>query len=255
MTISHGNIIQRLPYRSTQLKNKCNNRWKTGARVIATILLVAACSRTPAALPSGSWRYALYLNGNRVGSASIVNLRENGRYITITEMTMKAGEVTSISKQIITETENFTPVKYETYNKIIKGNLTQDIDTVAEFSGKKVKLTAGTSTQEIELERDFKLEGNYFLSKLIEAGFKKDTKVEAYIYEPAIDPEMPILMKAYVLGRETVKIGEKTYHAFHVIEYIEKFKSFDMYLDEQGALLKAELTMLNMNIQLVREMH
>ncbi len=222
-------------------------------RVIAIALFLGTCTKAPSALPSGSWQFALYLNGNRVGSASITQSNESGRYVTITEMTMKAGEVTSISKQIITETENFTPVKYETYNKIIKGSMVQNIDTVAEFSGRKVKLIAGTSIQEIELEKDFKLEGNYFLSKLIEAGFKKDMKVEAYIYEPAIDPETPILMKVYALGRENIKIGEETHLAFHIIEYIEKFKSFDMYLDEKGMLLKAELTMLNMNIQLVRE--
>lgn len=220
---------------------------------MVALFLIGACAKSPSALPAGSWNYALYLNGNRVGTAVISNLRDKGQHVTITEMTMKAGEVISVSKQIITETENFTPVKYETYNKIIKGSMVQNIDTVAEFFGKKVKLTAGTSTQEIELARDFKLEGNYFISKLIESGFKKDMKVEAYIYEPAIDPEMPILMKAYVLGRETVKIGDKTHQAFHVIEYIEKFKSFDMYLDEQGVLLKAELTMLNMQIQLIRE--
>ncbi len=249
-------ILRNNPFRSTTKSASCNahgRREKTAIRFIATMLLVGACSRTPAAIPLGSWNYALYLNGNRVGLASIANLRENGRYITITEMTMKSGEVTSISKQIITETENFAPIKYETYNKIIKGNFTQNIDTVAEFSGKKVKLVTGMSVQELELDRDFKLEGNYFYSKLIEAGFKKGTKLKTYIYEPAIDPEMPILMKVYVLGRETVKIGEKNHQAFHVIEYIEKFKSFDMYLDEKGILLKAELTMLNMQIQLVRE--
>ncbi len=222
-------------------------------RVIAIALFLGTCTKAPSAIPSGSWQYALYLNGSRVGSASITQSHESGRYVTSTEMTMKAGEVTSISRTIITETENFTPVKYETYNKIIKGSMVQNIDTAAEFSGKKVKLTAGTSIQEIELEKDVKLEGNYFLSKLIEAGFKKDTKIEHYIYEPAIDPEIPILMKVYVVGRETIAIGEKTYQSFHVIEYIEKFKSFDMYLDEKGVLLKAELTMLNMNIQLVRE--
>lgn len=256
MTTSHSDTKTRRPGEHFTAMKSSSGEHKAGRftfRLIATIMLLGACSKTPVALPSGNWNYALLLNGNRVGTAAISNLRENGRYITITEMTMKAGDVTSVSKQIITETEDFTPIKYETYNKIIKGNLVQNIDTVAVFEGKKVKLTAGTSTQEIELERDFKLEGNYMLSKLIAGGFKKGMKVESYIYEPAIDPEIPVLMKAMVLGRESVKIGEKSHDAFHVIEYIAKFKSFDMYLDEQGALLKAELTMLNMNIQLIRE--
>ena len=222
-------------------------------RLIATALLVFACAKTPAALPSGTWNYSLYLNGNKVGSATISNAREGGHLVSIMEMTMRAGEVESVSKQIITETADFKPVKYETYNKIIKGNIVQNINTVATFEGKKVKLGADGSVQEIEVERDFKLEGNYILAKLIEGKFKKGLKVESYIYEPAIDPEIPVLMKAYVVGPETVTIAGKRYDAIHVIEYIEKFKSFDMYLDGQGALLKAELTMLNMNIQLVRE--
>jgi hypothetical protein len=222
-------------------------------RLIATVMLVFACAKRPAALPSGTWNYALYLNGNKVGSAAISNVHEGGHRVSIIEMTMKAGEVESVSKQIITETTDFKPVKYETYNIIIKGNIVQNINTVATFEGKKVKLSADNSVQEIEIERDFKLEGNYMLAKLIEGKFDKGLKVESYIYEPAIDPEIPVLMKAYVVGNESVTIAGKRYDAVHVIEYIEKFKSFDMYLDGQGALLKAELTMLNMNIQLVRE--
>lgn len=216
--------------------------------------ILCACTKTPSAIPTGEWNYVLFVNKSRVGTAKISNTRDDGKYITTTEMTMKVGDITHVAKQIITETIDFVPIKYETYNKIIKGNLVQNINTIAEIFGKKITLTTDSSTQKIEIEKDFKLEGNYFLAQFIAGGFKNGMKVEAYIYEPAMDPEEPVLLKAMVAGRETITIGEKKYSAIRIIEYIEKFKSFDMFLDEQGVLLKAEITMLNMQIEFVREL-
>ncbi|MCX7678121.1 MAG: hypothetical protein N2316_02780 [Spirochaetes bacterium] len=222
-------------------------------QVSIAILLLCSCAKTPTTIPTGEWSFALFVNKTRVGTATIANRCEGGKYISIVEMTMKAGGVTNVAKQIITETIDFKPLKYETYNKIIKDNYVQHITTVADISGKKVTLITDSSQQEIQIEKDFKLEGNYFLAQFIAGGFRNGMKVEAYIYEPAIDPEAPVLLKAMVAGRESITIGERKYNAIRVIEYIEKFKSFDMYLDESGILLKADITMLNMQIELVRE--
>jgi hypothetical protein len=223
------------------------------AACLFTALATAGCFNAPGGIPSGTWNYALLINGNRVGSAVISSRTEGANYVTSTELTMKAGSITNISKQIITETKEFVPVKLESYNRIVTGERAQEINTVATFNGRKVELASGGEKSVIETDRDFRLEGHYILSRLIQGGFRKGMTVESWIYEPSIDPEAPVLIKARVAGRENVSIGGKDHAAIRVVEYIAKFKSFDMFLDGSGALLKADLTMLNMNIQLVRE--
>lgn len=217
------------------------------------MFLAAGCFNAPGEIPSGTWNYALLINGNRVGRAVISSRVEGVNHVTTTELTMKAGSITNVSKQIVTETKEFFPVKLESYNRIVTGERTQDINTVATFNGRKVELVSSGEKSVVEIDRDFRLEGHYLLSRLIQGKFEKGMMVESWIYEPSIDPEAPVLMKARVAGRETVSINGKDHAAIRVVEYIAKFKSFDMFLDESGALLKADLTMLNMNIQLVRE--
>ncbi len=232
---------------------------RTPVRVPAVFILLAllpfiiGCFNPPRELPNGSWKYALLLNGIRVGEAAVSSRAEGNNLVSTMELTMKAGAVTNISRQIVTETRDFRPLKLETYNKIITGKVIQEIDTVAVFNGRKVELVEGGEKRSFEIDRDFYLEGNYILDRLIKGGFEKGMAVEAYIYEPSIDPEVPVLMKARVVGRETITIGGARHDAIRVVEYIEKFKSFDMFIDDKGVLLKAELTMLNLNIQLVRE--
>ena len=223
------------------------------AACLLALLATAGCFNAPGGIPSGTWNYALLINGNRVGRAVIASRIEGDNYVTSTELTMKAGSITNVSKQIITETKEFVPVKLESYNRIVTGERTQDINTIAVFKGRKVEIVSGEEKSTVEIGRDFRLEGHYILSQLIQGKFRKGMDVESWIYEPSIDPEAPVLIKARVAGRENVSIGGKDHAAIRVIEYIAKFKSFDMFLDESGALLKADLTMLNMNIQLVRE--
>ncbi|HPA72193.1 MAG TPA: hypothetical protein PKY31_07990 [Spirochaetota bacterium] len=224
------------------------------AAVLAfSIMGAAGCFNVPGKLPSGTWNYALLINGNRVGTAVISFRAEGDALVSTTELTMKAGAVTNVSKQIVTETKDFRPVKLESYNRIVTGSGTQEINTVAVFNGRKVELVTGSEKTTFEIDRDFRLEGNFMLSQLIMGKFKKGMIVESWIYEPSIDPETPVLMKARVEGRENVLIGGRELAAVRVIEYIARVKSFDMFIDEKGVLLKADLTMLNTNIQLVRE--
>ncbi len=222
------------------------------AAVIAVAIL-PCCFGGPEEIPAGSWRYALLLNGNPVGKAVVSSRSDGSNQVTETELTMKAGDVTNISRQIVTETREFHPVKLETYNKIITGGKTQNIDTIAKFVGSRVELESGGEKTVYEISREFRLDGNYVLAMLMKGGFEKGMAVDTYIYEPSIDPEIPVLMKTRVKGRETIELRGKKYSAFHVVQYIERFKSFDMYLDGNGVLLKADITMLNMNIRLERE--
>jgi len=220
---------------------------------LPAMIFIAGCFNPPRELPAGTWKYALLLNGHRVGNAVVSSRTEGDAFITSTELTMKAGAVTNISRQVVTETKDFRPVKLETYNRIITGAATQEINTVATFNGRKVELVTGGEKRTFEIDREFRLEGSYMMDRLIRGGFEKGMTVESYIYEPSIDPEAPVLMKARVVGRETIELGGRRHDAIRVVEYIAKFKSFDMFIDGEWALLKAELTMLNMNIQLLRE--
>ena len=224
--------------------------------VLATVLaavVASGCFGTSGDVPAGSWRYGLLLNGNPVGTAVISSRSEGDFYVTEMELTMKAGTVTNISRQIVTETRNFVPVKLETYNKIITGDKTQNIDTVATFKGNRVELESGGEKTVYEISRDFRLDGNYVRAMLMKGNFEKGLSVDTYIYEPSIDPEIPVLMKTRIRGRENIEVKGKHYSAIRVAQYIERFKSFDMYLDGNGILIKADITMLNMNIRLERE--
>ena len=220
--------------------------------IVALLGLSLVCSKRPEKIPTGRWNYKLYVNASEVGTAVISNSFKDGRYISSTEMTMKTGDVVNMTRQIVTETADFKPLRLETYNRIDQGGKSQRIDTVALFKGRTVELTTGAGKKTLLLEKDFILEGNYFLAKLIEGKFRKGLELKADIYDPAIELEEPIPLKVLCLGRETIEIFGKSRTVYHISETIEGIKGIDLYFDEEGVLLKGVIIMLNLAIELVR---
>ncbi|HON79694.1 MAG TPA: hypothetical protein PK544_14465 [Spirochaetota bacterium] len=225
--------------------------------VLSCVLLLSVlslfCYRTPERIPSGTWSYRLLLNGNEVGSAVMSNRREGNSYVSTSELQMKAGQVMNVSRQEVTESLDFRPQKLETHNKIIMAGAVQRIDTVAEFSGRTVKLTMGSDISTVTLDRDVVLDGNYFIDAMIKHGFKKNTKLEAYIYDPSIEIESPILLTSKVMGKKMITVNNETFPCIHIVDTIENIKSFDRYIDGNGVLVKAVLNMLNLTVELERK--
>jgi hypothetical protein len=221
--------------------------------LIIFIALTLVCSKMPESISTGVWNYKLLVNRSEVGSATMSNKIVNNNYVSTTELKMRTGEVTNISNQIVTETMNFKPVKIENYNKIIQGDKTQSIDTIAIFKGNNVELTVNNNKSTIAITKDFVLDGNYFLARLIREKFKPKMEIEAYIYDPSIEIDEPILLKVKVVGGKNIEIKGKKFSVMHITESIESIKSIDMYIDGDGVLLKAVIDMLNMNIELIRE--
>lgn len=211
------------------------------------------CYRTPERVPSGTWSYRLLLNGNEVGSAVMSNRREGNRYVSVSELRMKAGHVVNESRQEVTESLDFKPQKLETHNKIIMAGNVQTIDTVAEFSGRTVKLTMGSDVTTVTLDRDVVLDGNYFLAAMIKNGFRENTRLAVYIYDPSIEIETPILLTSKVMGKKMITVNNETFPCIHVVDTIENIKSFDRYIDGDGVLVKAVLNMLNLTVELERK--
>lgn len=225
--------------------------------VPACVLLMAVlsifCYRTPERVPTGTWSYRLLLNGSEVGTAVMSNRREGDRYISTSELKMKAGQVVNVSRQEVTESLDFTPVRLETRNRIIMDGNVQTIDTVAVFSGRTVKLTMGSETSTVTLGRDVVLDGNYFIDTLIKKGFKENISLEAYIYDPSIEIESPILLTSKVMGKKLITVNNETFPCIHIVDTIENIKSFDRYIDGDGVLVKAVLNMLNLTVELERK--
>jgi hypothetical protein len=88
---------------------------------------------------------------------------------------------------------------------------------------------------------------------MIGAGFAEGAKFEAYVYDPSIEAGELMLMKARVEGKKLVTVNGSTYPSYHVVNSIENIKSIDSYFDCDGVMVKAELSMLNMRIQLLRQ--
>ncbi|HPQ53194.1 MAG TPA: hypothetical protein PK253_08070 [Spirochaetota bacterium] len=229
------------------------NRHTALSCVLLLSVLSLFCYRTPERIPSGTWSYRLLLNGNEVGSAVMSNRREGNSYVSTSELQMKAGQVMNVSRQEVTESLDFRPQKLETHNKIIMAGAVQRIDTVAEFSGRTVKLTMGSDISTVTLDRDVVLDGNYFIDAMIKHGFKKNTKLEAYIYDPSIEIESPILLTSKVMGKKMITVNNETFPCIHIVDTIENIKSFDRYIDGNGVLVKAVLNMLNLTVELERK--
>ncbi len=221
--------------------------------VFPALVSTHACSKTPHAIPLGTWKYDLLVNGTPVGAAVLSNIKSEGRYILTSELTMGAGSTVNISKQVVTETLDFKPVKLESRNRIVNGAKEQVIETVALFRGREVEIKMGGHTSVIKVDRDFMLDGNYFIFRLMEKRFKEGTEIKGYIYDPTIELESPIAVTTRVVGWETVDVAGKKRKLLHIVQTLEQIKSADSYLDEDGVLVKALIQMLNLNIELVKQ--
>ncbi len=217
------------------------------------ILLISAgaCRKGADDIPTGTWKYRLLVNGAAIGKAVVTNRTADGRYVSTMDMEMDAGYIRNTSRQIITETLDFKPVKLELYNKTIQNDQVTEVKTIATFSGNRVELDTGEGKSTITITRPFILEGNYFMKELIRNEFKKGTVIRNYIYEPSVDTEEPVLILVKVLGREDVTIHGKTRNLIHLGFSIENLKNIDSYIDDDGITQKTVITMLNNRLELV----
>jgi hypothetical protein len=221
--------------------------------IILSIAIGQCCHKYPVKIPLGEWKYSLFVNDIRAGDALMSNKIVNGNYVLISRLTMGLADAKNISIQTITETMNFTPVKLESNNSIITDAKVQDMSTVAGFNGRRVEIIADKKKSVINLDRDFRLEGNYVLSRMISEGFRRDLVIETWIYDPNIELETPILVKSKVIGIEKVKIKETYRELIHIEESIEGIKSIDSFVDEEGIVIMVVIKMLNMNIVLMKD--
>lgn len=218
--------------------------------IALTTLVCLTCAATPGAIPTGTWKYRLLVNGAPIGSAVITTTLTDGTYVTVTDMTMEAGIVKNRVRQVVTEGVDFRPLKLEIYNTTETDGKKTEMNTVASFQGKTVKLETGGTAATITITRPFVLEGNFHLHELIKHRFKKGTVIQSYIYEPTIEAEEPVLVMVKVMGRASVPVGGKTRELIHLGYSIENMKNIDFYIDESGVTQKAVIVMLNNRMEL-----
>jgi hypothetical protein len=200
----------------------------------------------------GRWEYRLLVNGINVGSAVITNSQTATHYTSETEMKMKVGKVTNVSRQVVTETKKFTPVKLEIQNSINFNDTSQKIVTTALFRENIIELVSMGNRSEVRVNEPFVIDGNYFMNKLIENRFRKGYSVSSRIYEPSMEPEETIGVTVRVVGIEKVEADEKGREMIHIIQSIDNFKSVDIYLNFDGIMERAVIKMLNNRIELVK---
>jgi len=222
--------------------------------LVLIITLTASCKQTPAGIPSGSWNYDLIVNGVKAGTASVSNEKAGDTYILKSEMALSVGSIENRSMQVIKETTDFKPLSLEMLNTVKDNSSgkTQVINKTATFNGNEVSLTSGDYKSTFKIEEPFILDGNYFFSELLKTSFKKGTKVKANIYEPTVELEDPILVVVEVMGYEKIDINGKTKKLMHIKHKVEKLKSLDVYINDNGITEKVVIKMLNNVFELVK---
>ncbi|HOK00864.1 MAG TPA: hypothetical protein PLN03_00075 [Spirochaetota bacterium] len=222
--------------------------------ILSLIVVIASCKSTPAEIPLGTWNYDLIVNGVKAGKASVTSEKNNNTYITTSEMSLKVGPIENKSIQVVKESADFKPVSLDVTNTIYDSstNKKQEIKKSATFNGQKVTLTTGEYKSEFTIDKPFVLEGNFFFSELIKNKFKEGTVVKAYIYEPTVEIEEPILVIVEVQGYKDVDINGKVKKLLLLKQKVEKLKSLDVYINNEGVTEKVVIKMLNNIFELVK---
>lgn len=222
--------------------------------LVLIIAFTASCKETPAGIPSGSWKYDLVVNGVKAGTAVCSNEKSGDTYIIKSEMFLTVGSIENRSVQIIKETSDFRPVSLEILNTVKDSGSgkVQEINKTATFNGKEVTLNSGEYKSKFIIEEPFVLDGNYFFNELLKNKFKKGTIVKAHIYEPTVELEDPILVIVEIMGYESVDVNGTSKNLMHIKQKVEKLKSLDVYLDENGVTEKVVIKMLNNVFELVK---
>jgi hypothetical protein len=224
------------------------------SRILFISLVISiGCGGVPDSIPTGSWNYALLINGVRAGGAVISNHREGETYVIASELNMNIAGMQNVSRQVVTETTAFTPVKIETSNRIKIPAGWKDIQTTALFRGKNVEIRSGGRKTVITLQGEFVLDGNYFTARLIEGGFRDGLEIKGAIYDPSIELDALVPVTTRVVGRELVDVGGVKRRLLHVSQSIDVVKSADSYLDEKGVMVKAVVQMMNLTVELILE--
>jgi hypothetical protein len=217
------------------------------------LLLSANCRALPETFAQGEWGYTLFVNGISVGTAKISNKTIDNKYISISEYSVKLEDTTTVTKDTVTETTDFKPVKLENYLKIIKAAKVHETNIVSVFNGKNVELTYNNKKYNYTINRDFIIDGNFFMFQLIKSKFKPGIEVVNYVYNPAVELETPIKAKTKVIGTENIIINGKENKLIHIVQSIENIKdNVDLYIDENGILHKGIIHMLNLKIELIK---
>lgn len=224
---------------------------------IIGLLLFFTCSSTvyPQKVPTGKWSYKIFLNGLEVGNAFISNDISDGKYVSVTEYKMKLQGMDAYLKDSATETLDFKPIKTESYTKFNDGKKNHESKMTSTFKGNEVTTTMDKNKTTFKIEKDFILEGsNYFLAKLIESKFKKDNEITAYVFNPAVELNKPILVKTKNVGKEDVEIYGKNISLVHLTQSIENINNnVDLFIDKDGIVIKGIISLLNMKIELIKD--
>lgn len=218
------------------------------------IIIAVSCSSKPTQIPEGTWNYNLLVNGVKAGRAVFSNTSTGEHYIVKSEMYLNMGSIENKSIQIVTETKDFKPVKLEVMNTVTDtaGNSTQEINKTATFNGDEVTLKTGDYESKFKLQGPFVLDGNFFFSELMKNKFKTGVLIKTNIYEPSVEIDTPILVIVETKGIDTVQVGSRSMKLLHIKQRVEKLKSMDMYLNEDGVTEKVVIKMLNNVFELVR---
>lgn len=220
---------------------------------LSVLSIISCCHEVPQKLLFGTWDYKLFINDVEIGTATMSNKEIEGNYVSISEFRVKMADVDTLSRDTVTETKDFKPLKLESYNKIVTGGQTRETLLQAAINGREVLLTFGKNKSKYKVDSDFIIDGNYFMSKLIEGKFSDGLEISANVFHPSVEPDRAILVKARVLGRENIMIMGKEESLIHVIQSIENIeKNIDLYIDSTGAVRKGVMEMMNLKIEFIK---
>ncbi len=221
--------------------------------ILAAFLFITfvSCRNYPDKVPTGVWKYDLFMNGILLGEAEFGNRLTDNKYISTVKMEIRAGSVLNKTSQKTVETSSFEPVSLEIENITKTDNNSQRILTRAEFKKNNVTVDTGYNKATVRLPDGCMIDGNYFISELIKQKFAKGASANAKIFEPSVDIEEPVNVIVKVIGKKEISVRGKIKRLMHIVQAIENYKSVDMYLNNDGVVEKAVIIMLNNKMEIV----
>ena len=132
---------------------------------------------------------------------------------------MKAMNLNTITKDKIIETLDFKPLRLESYSRIENDGEIFETNIISVFNGRKVELSYNGEKYRYTIDRDFILDGNYFMHELIDVKFKKGFEVSNYIYNPSVELESPIKATTKVIGVKDIIINKKKQKLIHIVHH------------------------------------
>jgi len=219
------------------------------------VIILSSCTAVipPKELPLGAWKYRLYINGIKSGTASMSIAQKDNTYVSTLTLALKQGFKKYHSHQIVIENLDGSPVYLEIDNINEDKNKKFRLRTKTYFRGNSVRVITEKNNATVELRKQPHIDGVFFMLNLIKRDFKIGTEIKTNLYDPTVEVEETIPASMKVIGFDRHRIRGSLRKLIHLRMNIDGIRSTDIFINEKGIRDLIIIKMLNNTINLVRQ--